>query len=200
MKEFDLNPKYMKNLFSIFTLLISVGLYAQGEQPTGRGNVLIGGSASGGYSTSRLENPSINSGVAYFSFSPTAGYFVSQGLALGIYPSFSYSRNFGDFKTSSVSLGFGGYIKYYFKNGLFISGSTGYELDRNRNITFDTHTSWNTLYIGPEFGYAIFLNSKISLEISINNRLDIDFYSVDTGNSPYISNRTYFSVDFQKFL
>jgi hypothetical protein len=125
-----------------------------------------------------------------FSFSPNIGYFITNGLATGITPILSYQKsennsNNGSGVSKVYSIGIGTYLKYYFQNGFFVNMSIQYQYNKTHNTneyiyrdlatsTIDgkedivSNNQYNTFGISPGLGYAIFVNSKISLETMIS--------------------------------
>ncbi len=124
-----------------------------------------------------------------FVFSPNIGYFIFNGLSAGITPTFSISNqkieNNATNGTSGISkvysAGTGTYLKYYFQKGFLLNLNIQYLFNKshstNESNSFITQNGilkassdnhYNTVGISPGLGYAIFLNSKISLEMLIS--------------------------------
>ena len=99
-----LTPKttFMKELLIGLLLLASASLYAQGNDQTAKGGMMVGGSASFGYGFDLLES---SSGNINFSLQPSVGFFLSDGFALGGSPLFSIYSRIGDTDYSSLSVG-----------------------------------------------------------------------------------------------
>ena len=178
-------------------MLISLTLFSQVEKPITQGNFLIGGSASANYSSNKTESRTtkyINGGI-----SPSLGYFVVDGMAMGLSISTSLTLGLADYDYSYLSIGAGPFAKFYTSSGIFIGGSVYYSTGNSKNNS--NKSTFNSLSIHPELGYAYFINSKIALEASLN-------YSYQLYNNSYENqskattkyNRIYFSLGFQLFL
>ena len=181
----------MRLLITACILMISLDLVAQNEKPINRGNILMGGSIYGGYSFSKQDDESYND--IHFTLNPSVGYFIIDGLAIGIILSINYSKSFGEVEYSYSYIGLETFIKYYFRNGLFINGNTG--------ITFNfreiTDYRGYQFQLRPGVGYAFFVNSKISIEPSVNYQF-IFFHNDFTADAR--GNELYFSIGFKMFL
>jgi len=183
---------------------------------------------------------------------PQIGYFIANGLAVGISPIYAYSNaretySAQDSSTSYVSssitksdtktnsIGAGVFIKYYSKLGFFLNMQIQYLYNKsvysseylnfspgttnilNRNQA-NTYSHSNTYAISPGLGYAIFLNSNISLEpmisYSFNKNIEsengttnfIQISSGIQGKENYSSSQTskqgglYFTLELNIFL
>lgn len=183
----------MKKIVTIFLLLaMPLFIIAQVEKPITKGNFLIGGDASGSYSKNTY--PDRVSFEQYdFSLSPSLGYFIGNGLAIGISPLFDYTKVVV-MSWEHLSVGAGVYLKYYLKSGLFIKGNTNYRYSLSYYDDNSDRRGSDSIDISAGVGYAFFLNSKISIEPSLNYRLKL--YSEGSSQQ----NQFYFSVGFQKFL
>jgi hypothetical protein len=192
--------------------------YSQIEKPIKKGNIILGGSMNaGGYNYNRYYNP-INGSLqdnyktTYVSLgnSISFGYFVCNGLVLGISRTYNLSYNMDSHSfnnapysdTESYYYGFGlsPYLKYYFRSGIFLGVETGFSYDIGLNMTSETRTNSFKYFVSPEFGYAIFITSKVSLEPGITY-----YHSFDSSKSPsrdFIGkrNQVFFSLGFTYFL
>ena len=177
-------------------MFVSLTLFSQVEKPITQGDFLIGGSAYGGYYSTKTESntdKNIRAGL-----SPSLGYFVVDGLAVGLSISTSVYSGLADNDYSSLSLGAGPFAKFYTSSGIFISGSVYYSSGNSKSAS--TKSTSNSLSIHPELGYAYFINSKIALEASLN--YSYQFYIRSYENQPKSTtkyNQMYFSIGFQKF-
>lgn len=82
----------MKYIWGLFFLVTSIIGYSQDEKPLNRGNKVLGGGASLGsesnhYSYSKSFNGTLN---------PSFGYFIADGLILGLSPSLSINYKFDE--------------------------------------------------------------------------------------------------------
>jgi hypothetical protein len=210
----------MKRLLPIFIfILISLFAYSQDQsgiiKPIKKGNLIIGGDLKfdGSGKSDEVNYPAMppisdyKSTQISFSVSPDFGYFVTDGLVIGVSPAFQYTYS----KTRSLtgiiinpkvnSFGLGGYIfiKYYLENCIFFEFETGYMHDWSSSNGFDKATSDVYSFI-PGIGYAIFINPKVSIEPKINyefNRFTMKSVSMSDKQT---SNSISFSVAFTMFL
>jgi len=184
----------------ILTSCTFLTLLAQIEKPIEKGNYIVGGSISGYYENNNYNetSQSFNSnGVSYpktivhketlyyFSGSPSFGYFVCKGLALGIVPTVGVNgdkdRDITDndiYTTLNYSVGAGLFVKYYFNNGLYVNFSTQYvhyhyydtgdfQPESQNEEKYTNPGNWNALVFSPSVGYALFINAKTSLEFAL---------------------------------
>ena len=184
----------MKHLFSIVLLLSTLNLLAQDEKPTQKGNLLLGGGGNIQYGTEFDES---SSGVFSFSLSPSVGFFLSDGFALGIGPSFSITSFISDYGNTYLGAGMNVFFVKYFDIGIFIRGSTGYSLSH----TFDSSDygddySYHNIRVIPEVGYAFFLGPNVALELSLKDAFRIAF---SDGSTSFFNTSGVF-VGFQIFL
>jgi hypothetical protein len=141
----------LKTNFLIFFSFSSLLLYGQIEKPITKGNFSLGG----GFSISRFnstEDKSSNhfSGLAIF---PKFGYFITDGLELGMCPEVSFSKNKNELfvnddyyylnylnTDNSLSIGLSPYVEYYFKSGIFCNFEVAYKyafgLSENKTTGF----------------------------------------------------------------
>jgi hypothetical protein len=142
------------------------------------------------------------------SISPEIGYFIIDGLAIGISPSFSYSyskstalsgSSFGDSKGHSLGTGVSVFLKYYLRNCIFFEIESGYLHSKDKNTTSDPST-YNNYSVIPSIGYAIFVNSKVSIEPKIN--YEFNYQSIESSNiiSKVSENGISLSVGFPIFF
>jgi hypothetical protein len=182
--EFKPNNNYMKYLLALMIFCCTIESYCQIDKPIKKGNIVLGGSI--GFSYSKMSrsykgvNPLTNQ---YFyqnsgqqsvviSFGPSFGYFIIDGLVIGMTPSYSlsqseYSNDSWNSNSITNSIGIGPFIKYYFKNGFFLGLDAGYSFSVSKLHGSDNLDKYQHLSINPSFGYAIFINSKVSIEPSL---------------------------------
>jgi hypothetical protein len=154
-------------------------------KPTIKGNFIIGGDfkfafshafQETNYNSIYISDSKFKIDAISLSISPEIGYFIIDGLAIGVSPAFTYSNTKSTILYSSIladmqgnSLGIGGnlFLKYYLKNCLFFEIESGYSHSKSTDNA--THPfSYSTYSFIPSIGYAIFLNSKVSIEPKIN--------------------------------
>lgn len=179
------------------------------RKPTDKGNYLIGGGVNGGLNGFNKDNK----GSLYGSLSPNFGYFVLDGLAVGVGISASFNSSLNsDSDFFSSSSGIGPYAKYYTPSGFFIGTTIRYSNSLYRNSTYNYYGDYSTykdidkiFTLNPSVGYAFFINSKIAIEAAFNYTHYIDHYSrkyssdYSDYSGEYSDNSLYFSVGFQLF-
>lgn len=152
----------MKKLFLIVSLTaISITGFSQ----TSKGTWLAGGTA--GFTSAKKGTYKMSS----IDFSPNAGYFVINNLALGLNVQIgSTTTNLGvsgstDIKSSSTYIGPN--VRYYFtslgKNAkLFGNGTFVFGSEKAGSASSVSSTGW-----GLSAGPAFFLNKNVALEVAV---------------------------------
>ncbi|MCC7401776.1 MAG: outer membrane beta-barrel protein [Chitinophagaceae bacterium] len=137
----------------ILAVIVFSGLAGLANAQTNKGDWMVGGSV--GLNTSD-KNTEIN-------FSPTAGGFVINNLAVGGEFLIDYTKN-GNNKVTNF--GFGPFVRYYFTNSNvqpIVQGSVGY-ISQSIKGTFSSSTNNGSHYfLGG--GAAIFISNQVSLDI-----------------------------------
>jgi hypothetical protein len=172
-----------------FLLLLSLPVISQDTssftKPTLKGNLIIGGDFKFAFSHAYEKAYSNNIFISdsrfkidaiSLSISPEIGYFIIDGFVIGVSPTFTYSSTKSTGLISSIlvdmkgnSLGIGGnlFVKYYLKNCLFFEIESGYKYSKSTDNATNPFSN-STYSVIPSIGYAIFLNSKVSIEPKIN--------------------------------
>lgn len=166
-----------------FTLMLVFVLNCIMAQ-TGKDTWLLGGNA--GFSSQKQ-----GSTTTYLNFSPNAGYFVINDLAIGGLLSYTSIKPEGYDAISSFS--FSPFVRYYFLplgSGakLFGNGSFGFG-SAKQSGTSESFTTWS-LSAGP----AIFLNQNTALEIALS------YGSMKYKNDPDAINTFGINIGFQVHL
>src|SRR5690606_29794008 len=124
-----------------------------GITPIQKGNWIVGGSIGDlGYS---FEGKTFQIGLA-----PTAGYFVTDGLAIGLQPALSLQT----FKGEDNRWGYGisPFVRYYLPQGSSASGR--FFAHGNIGIAGSSPGSGADLDFGANIGYAHFITDNVALE------------------------------------
>ncbi|HEU4574388.1 MAG TPA: outer membrane beta-barrel protein [Chitinophagaceae bacterium] len=135
----------------VFILLI--GLAGLAKAQTSNGDWMVGGNIS---LNTNDNNTQIN-------FTPTAGAFVINNLAVGGEFLLDYAKT-GDNKVTNF--GFGPFVRYYFTNANvrpIVQGSLGYISQNVKNGTFSSTNNGTHYFLGG--GAAIFISHQVSLDI-----------------------------------
>jgi hypothetical protein len=207
----------------LLVMLLSLPCLAQESsdisKPTLKGNIILGGDLKFDFSNNfnKVNYPygtfpvyeEYTSNRISFTIGPQAGYFLIDGLAIGISPSVSYSftklTNYSGsmlvgYKNHSIGWGVNAFAKYYLKNCIFFELESGYSHLKGVTDSFDPNSDY-TYSIIPGVGYAIFLNSKVAIEPKIN--YEFNFSSTKNSSGSWYkqsSNGISLSAQFVIFL
>ncbi len=138
-----------------------------------KGSVLVGGSMAINLGNASYEYSSQTNKAKLksFQFTPEVGFFVGNGLALGLSLDFNTETHKDDqnSKTSSTQYLAGPFIRLYTKGGLFFLGNYSfgksmvkYSYSGGSNESEENTSKWK---LG--LGYAAFLNEHVALEPSL---------------------------------
>jgi hypothetical protein len=180
----------MRKILALLCLCIPLHSFCQIEKPVSRGNAIISGGGSIEY-TKSVQGVNKTS-THNFNFNPGFGYFIIDNLAVGVNTTFGIEK----LSVKYYTYGIGPYAKYYFNNGLFLQTETFYS--STKAVGSITHKS-TVLTIAPGIGYAIFLNSKISLEPSLNYRYN-NYKSDYNDGGDIKANTIFFGLKLNLFL
>ena len=133
-------------------------------------------SGGGTINYSKVKSSYDTQPIFEISLNPGIGYFFVNNLAIGLITDFSYYTNMDYNKYYSI--GIGPTVKYYFGNGILIKGESTYGGLRGLG---DSSFKSNTFTFKPGVGYAFFINSKVSLEPSLNYEF-MNYKVHDEGN------------------
>jgi outer membrane protein len=168
----------MKSMVMIMVLSVtSFGVFAQ----TNQGSISIGGAL--GFSSYKLENET-ESTETTFGVMPQLGYFIADGMEIGIIGEFSVNNDegvFGDTKTTTFAAG--PFFKYY----MFTS---------NEKFAFTLGASalFGAIKESPEAGDDV-KGSEIAIAVSpgfsyfFTNRLGLDFQLAGISFNSYKPNK-----------
>src|SRR5690554_2153450 len=156
-----------------------------GSQPIQKGNWMVGGAIGAlGYSF-ESENFNIN-------LMPKAGYFISDGIAIGM----GVDLGFSTVKGGDNIWGYGikPFVRYYFPEG---SSNTGRFFGQGDiGITGATEGSADTSFaFGLNMGYAHFITSNVALEVTAGYN-----YSKSDSANAVAQNGLGVAVGFQIYL
>lgn len=195
----------MKKLFlSGLLALLGTGAFAQ----TSAGTISLGGSLSL-YSGSMDEQTSERKTSA-FSIAPSLGYFVKDGLELGISTRLSFGTNTSkaegaseEFKTKDFGFAVGPYLTKYIpiteKLHFTASGGAGYNSTRKKNpdLAEELINTTSGYYISAGPGLTYFATPKLGFSASIGNIGYNSYTATDEQAQPKreTTNST-FNVDF----
>ena len=165
----------MKKLIFLLPLMFTLSAFSQNEKPITKGNIIISGGGTIQYSKVNA-NSNYNQSIFSVSLNPGIGYFFVNNLALGLTTNFNY---YSTENNKFYSIGIGPTIKYYFGNGILIKGESTFN---SLHGIGDNTANENTFSFKPGVGYAFFINSKVSLEPSLNYEF-MGYKSDNDGNS-----------------
>lgn len=163
-------------LLGVVLSLFVVSLSAQ----TGAGRIYLGGSSDISFSASTIKAKSDDATRTLgkqtdFSLSPEAGYFIMDGLVVGLGFEISMSMqkpDGSDYKYSSTSMIVGPFVKYYYGAGNikpFAQATIGF----GSMIDKDTYDGDTEKEKAGMFGYgfavgaAMFMNDNVAFEMGI---------------------------------
>ena len=158
----------MKKIIILILLAFSVNCFAQIKKPITRGNTLIQGGGTIQYQRDKFANNNVSTGTSYYfiSLTPGAAYFVTDNLAIGLNATIYYN---GTANNKYYSVGIGPMVRYYFDNGIFLKADADYSF---LNYISSSASTEKYLSFIPGFGYAFFLNPKVSLEPALCYEFD----------------------------
>lgn len=157
-KKILLSSLCFLGIASSYSQELTVPQYAQevGTKPIQKGNWIVGGSVGAlGYSF-ESENFNIN-------LMPKAGYFISDGIAVGL----GLDLGFSTVKGGENIWGYGikPFVRYYFPEGASKTGRFFGQGDLG--ITGATEGTADTSFaFGINMGYAHFITSTVALEVT----------------------------------
>ena len=139
-----------KNVFSVMLVFLACGFAATAQ--TEKGNWLVGGDV-------KLNTANKNTTIA---FSPSAGYFIANNLAVGANVLFSYTK-VNDAKTTSI--GAGPFARYYFGTmniRPFVFGDVNFVSTKTKVNSTATTSTGSSYDLGA--GLAAFINRNVAIE------------------------------------
>jgi hypothetical protein len=159
-----------------------------------KGNWMVGGSGNftNYKSTFQSGNTEMTQSGSALYISPNLGYFIVDNVVLGSIVSFSFSNPSGD-NNNSQGYGLSPFIRYYFrKSDKMINPflQTSYSFNQGKSDSGGSNKSNGYTVKG---GSAIFFNSSVALELSLN-------YDSQKFNSDVKSNNFTVGIGFQIHL
>lgn len=160
----------MKILFTAMLAALMLSANSQEVKPTSKGTFMLGGNASFSYNEDNFQTTT-TAGIE-----PRIGYFIIDNLAVGITPSFQYTKYKNEFTvlTSNTSTRklevctkeyvLSPFVRYVSNIGVFGELQVGVGLINHRAEDSET---LKTIKITPSVGYSYFLNSKVAIEGAI---------------------------------
>jgi hypothetical protein len=157
-----------KNVIFLILLVCSISSFSQSKKPITKGNIFIQGGGTVQYQRDKFLSSSISSKTSsyFISFTPGAGYFIIDNLAIGLNTNIYYN---GTTNNKFYSLGIGPMTRYYFNNGIFLEADAAYSI---LNYISSTASTEKYLSVIGGLGYAFFLNPKLSLEPALYYEFD----------------------------
>jgi hypothetical protein len=172
----------MKTLNRVLTTIVISLLVLSLNAQTTAGKLLLGGSSSMGFAAStnkwKDDNGSgTDSKDLSFNLTPQVGFFVINGLAVGLVLDIEYAASKDDAsndKDISTTVVAGPFVRYYFGSSKikpFVEGSGGfgvysdkYDPDEGNTIT----DKYGVMALQGKGGVAFFLNDAVSLELGLS--------------------------------
>ncbi|MCZ2299421.1 MAG: hypothetical protein LC134_08095 [Chitinophagales bacterium] len=172
----------------IFIILCIYSLTASGQIT--KGNWMVGGNARFGKQQQQLSGNDISS--LMIQVSPNLGYFLADKFAVGLKPSFGYTRinNYGNYISKSTTFSIGPLVRYYFlpvDNRLNILAESSYQY-----LSDFKGYSQNTFIFSA--GPVIYFNSSVGIEFTLN------YESIRASGSTTSTKTLFLGVGFQIHL
>lgn len=161
----------MKKL--LLSLAACVMIIAGAQAQTEQGGIMAGGSVGlnfGSYHGEYDGNKGDKTKTFDINFAPKIGYFVSDGLAVGLginLNSHSEKEDGDDDKYTSNTFLISPFVRYYSSVGLFGDASIGIGSQKSKYGS-DGESKDNVFGWSLGAGYAIFLNDHVSIEPMIS--------------------------------
>ena len=187
-----------------------------------KGTYIIGGSSNLSFvnnnSKTKTDTQEIEGGNTFnISFAPAAGYFVIDNLVTGIQLSIGYSKFKDDtssvtgdlYESKSTTFLALPFARYYFsKNNIkpFLQGSVGLGSSKTKftnTIPFsegDNESTSNIFAYEIDGGVAIFINSKISVDLGIGYASTTRKPKDSSSDIKFINNAIGFNAGFNIYL
>lgn len=199
----------------VLPFLFSYTLSAQ----TSKGSFLVGGNVTADYSDTESQGAGTKS--SSFDIDPKAGFFVIDNLSLGALIPFSFGKSryrysgvaFPDTESSTTSVGFGPFIRYYFPiNKLKLITELGYSWNESKTNTtsfdlqtgqqFDVELNTNQKRFQIASGIALFLSESAAIEFLINyQNTDSETESEELFyTNEFKRNQFFLSIGFQIYI
>jgi len=157
----------MKKFFSMLIVLILVsGLSIFAQNYANKGNLELGGDLGFNSTTSVFNGESANESASEFWFNPFAGYFITDGIELGVMPTF-YTWSFGDYSENSFGILFAPAYVFNLHSCWypFIQGRVGYNTSSYDDGDPETNDPSSS---GLEWGVAGGVKAQIGEAALIN--------------------------------
>lgn len=163
-------------ILSIGLILFSIGFVAKAQ--TEKGNFLLGGESKLDltFLNTKYKSDDVSENgpkTTNLEFSPMGGFFVADGFAVGLEIPISYTMEKDEEKTSTTSIAFAPFVRYYFGSshikpylhGAVGLGSLKAKLDPGSSASREISYGMFLYQIGG--GLGIFLNEKVSLDVGL---------------------------------
>ncbi|MCU4176427.1 outer membrane beta-barrel protein [Carboxylicivirga sp. N1Y90] len=201
----------MKKCLMLAFVLVSLIANAQTEEkkefvkPTTKGNILLGGfvnfnkvknttKSTVGYNdgfSSYKHYTELTSNDYNFNLTPNLGYFISDGLAIGasLPLGYTFSKVSDGTESKSFSYGISPFVKYYFDFGMFVEGQVAWHNvnEESESDFLEKDFDVTSKSLGLAVGYAIFINSKVSIEPKLIYRWSKDEFNYEAYNDSHLN-------------
>jgi opacity protein-like surface antigen len=149
--------------------------YGQFEKPIMKGHMLLGGSLAVDFERMKEYDQTLSPQIIYYTDGVTfttdlyCGYFILNQLALGVKTDITTSSikeyssvNKEKSKHSYHNAGFGPFVRYYTKQGIFVETFASLALWKTSDP--NASSSWKNFSYGLGIGYSWFVNPSIAIE------------------------------------
>jgi len=161
----------MKRSFYFFFFVLLIGTITVNAQNFAtKGTIELGGSIGFSSTTGVNNGESSENSLSNFSFDPYVGYFVINGLELGIIPSFSTS-SYSDQSTTSFGVYFAPAWNFDLKSNLFpfVEGRIGYNTSSYDDGNSETdESSYGGLAWGLRGGVKVQVGNSALVNLALS--------------------------------
>lgn len=182
----------MKKIAFFISIFIGIGTLLNAQ--TDQGDMFLGGSPSGDL---RFDAEEEGSSTTELSFNISGGYFITDGLGLGMRSDFAghYTKHPDDDITNNTSFSLSPVVRYYeddvipsYKAKLYVEGYIGYgfrKIKRTKDGLVSTERKNEFFTHGLGIGMAYFVHDFVSVNGLIGYRSEVGIDPGDDNNSDW---------------
>ncbi|HET8828920.1 MAG TPA: OmpW family outer membrane protein [Pelobium sp.] len=183
----------MKRLFIAFTVIAGLSFSAKAQEfGFKKGDILLEGSV--GFNSTNDKNAEEK--TSSFNFSPKAGYFLSDKVAVGVALSIASEKDedysTGGSTTKTNSFGVGVFGRYYFlelgkRFKTYTEAGLGYATSKTE-VGSVTGPKTNTLGFNLGVGANYFVTERLALNVGLTNLINVNSSKVDVSGAKATTN------------
>ncbi|WP_017256779.1 outer membrane beta-barrel protein [Pedobacter arcticus] len=178
----------MKRLFIALTVIAGLSFSANAQEfGFKKGDILVEGNV--GFNSSDNKNAEVKTNE--FNFSPKAGFFLSDkvavGVALNIASDKTENYSTGGTTTKTSGLGFGVFGRYYFlelgkRFKTYTEAGLGYSTSKTE-VGGTTGPKTNTIDFNLGVGVNYFVTERLALNVGLTNLINVGSSKVDVSGA-----------------